>query len=69
MASETSPQYLSLNQDNKLRIPTYQAEIEPAIFIIHSQANGHKIRTKYKKLRAQNTQAVVHTLKFWYFRL
>lgn len=28
---------LTLDQNDKLRIPTYQAEIEPAIFIIHSQ--------------------------------
>ena len=37
MASETTAPYFMLDQNAILRIPTYQAEIEPAIFIRHSQ--------------------------------
>jgi hypothetical protein len=37
MASETTAPYLRLDQNDKFRIPTYQADIEPAMFIIHSQ--------------------------------
>jgi len=37
MASETTEPYHRLDQNDKLRMPTYQSEIEPAIFIINSQ--------------------------------
>jgi hypothetical protein len=63
MASETTAPYLRLDQNDKLRIPTYQAEKEPTIFNIHSQVKRHKIHTKYKKLKAHSSHAVLHTLK------
>jgi hypothetical protein len=55
--------YLRLDQNDKLRIPTYQAEMESAIFIIHSQVKCHKIHTKYTKLQTHASQAILRTLK------
>jgi hypothetical protein len=44
MTSKTTAPYLQLHQNDILRIPTYHTEMEPAIFIIHSQAECHKIQ-------------------------
>lgn len=55
MTSEKTAPYLRLHQNDKLRIPTYQAEMEPAIFFIRSHVKCHEIHTKCKKLQTRLT--------------
>lgn len=61
LTSETTTPYLRLNQNDKLGIPTYQAEMEPAIFIIHSQVKYHKIRNT-RNFKHKPHKLVLHTL-------